>query len=494
MRRLVPVLFLAATAAVPAVAEAFCGFYVAGADAQLFNNATQVVLMREGTRTVMSMQNNYQGPAEDFAMVVPVPAVLQEENVKTLPASIFARVDALSSPRLVEYWEQDPCWRPRPRRMRAKSMARRSAMPAAEGAAAPRDYGVTVEAQFAVGEYEIVILSAEDSLGLYDWLKDNRYKIPDGAERVLRPYVSSGMKFFVAKVDIDKVTYDASGRTMLSPLRFHYDSDVFNLPVRLGLLNSRGTQDLIVYILARNQRYEVANYENVTIPTNLHVRKRTRQRFGSFYASLFDRTLRQNRGAVVTEYSWQAMKCDPCPGPSAALTGQELATLGADVIDGAGQIATPRPGGPQGRRVRRPVMVRGGEFVLTRLHTRYGKRSLGEDLIFKAAPPLAGGREVRNANGRLEKGAQSAGTNTFQARYIIRHRWRGKVTCQNPQWGRWGGPPPQVLARRKGNSGPSVATDLGLLKQRKVRLSRFLLQSVPELGLRWRPREKKKAD
>ena len=55
---------------------------------------------------------------------------------------------------------------------------------------------------------------------------------------------------------------------MLSPLRFHYDSESFSLPVRLGLVNSRGTQDLLIHILARNQRYEVANYPNVTIPTN----------------------------------------------------------------------------------------------------------------------------------------------------------------------------------------------------------------------------------
>ena len=70
----------------PREAEAFCGFYVAGADAELYNNATMVVLMRDGTRTVLSMANNYQGPPEDFAMVVPVPVVLQESDVKVLPA------------------------------------------------------------------------------------------------------------------------------------------------------------------------------------------------------------------------------------------------------------------------------------------------------------------------------------------------------------------------------------------------------------------------
>src|SRR6202158_3809742 len=112
MRGLVVTVTLAIVLLSARIASAFCGFYVAGADAKLFNNATQVVLMREGTRTVLSLQNNYQGPPENFAMVVPVPVVLQKENVKTLPREVFAHVDQLAAPRLVEYWEQDPCPRP----------------------------------------------------------------------------------------------------------------------------------------------------------------------------------------------------------------------------------------------------------------------------------------------------------------------------------------------------------------------------------------------
>src|SRR6478609_1845326 len=99
----------------PVAAHAFCGFYVAGGGAELFNNATQVVLMRDGTKTVLSMQNNYQGPPEDFAMVIPVPVVLKKEQVKTLPKEVFGRIDTLSAPRLVEYWEQDPCYVEPPR-------------------------------------------------------------------------------------------------------------------------------------------------------------------------------------------------------------------------------------------------------------------------------------------------------------------------------------------------------------------------------------------
>ena len=471
----------------PRTADAFCGFYVAGAGAKLYNDATQVVLMRQGTRTVLSMQNNYKGPATDFAMVVPVPTVLQKSNVKVLPPRIFERVDQLSSPRLVEYWEQDPCAIPKMPKLAMKrpmvsgrSMAKRSRKKA------DKDYQVTVEARFEVGEYEILILSAEEAVGLENWLVDNKYKIPKGAAKVLRPYIASGMKFFVAKVDIEKVKYDKSGRTKLSPLRFHYDSDVFSLPVRLGLLNSSGQQDLLVYILARNQRYELANYQNVTIPTNLRVRKRTRFHFARFYNSLFDDVMRKNPRSVVTEYSWQAMKCDPCPGPNAALQPWELATLGADVL-GGGSMARSRPG-RRGRRVR----FRGGGFVLTRLHTRYSKRTLGEDLIFKAASPIVGGREFIRGK-RVEQGSHESSINNFQARYIIRHRWTGKITCENPRRGRWGGPPRWIAAKNQNaSSRPAVATDLGLRKRRKVPVANYVLQHVPEIGLRWKYKGKRK--
>ncbi|HWO23051.1 MAG TPA: DUF2330 domain-containing protein, partial [Kofleriaceae bacterium] len=318
-----------ATLCLPRAAEAFCGFYVSGSNQQLAADATQVVLMRKGTRTVLSMQNNYKGPPEAFAMVIPVPTVLKEPDVKTLPKAVFANVERMGAPRLVEYWEQDPCRSLEVYKMRPGGGP--VPAPVARGSGGGGgDLGVTVEAQFTVGEYQIVILSAKESTGLDTWLRREKYNIPAGAEPLLRPYVESGMKFFVAKVDPKKVQF-VGGRAELSPLRFHYDHERFELPIRLGLANSTGTQDLIVSILAPGQRYEVANYKNVTIPTNLDVDDAVRDRFGAFYASLFDRTIERNPGAVVTEYAWQASTCDPCPGPT--LTSNDFMTLGADVLE-----------------------------------------------------------------------------------------------------------------------------------------------------------------
>ncbi|MFT3709057.1 MAG: DUF2330 domain-containing protein [Archangium sp.] len=408
-------------------AHAFCGFYVAGGGASLFNNATQVVLMREGTRTVLSMQNNYQGPPENFAMVIPVPVVLKKENVKTLSRDIFERVDKLAAPRLVEYWEVDPCYVEPDYFLDAIGGAPGVGGLGMRGTGAGGSgLGVKIEAQFTVGEYEIVVLSAKDALGLDTWLKQENYKIPEGAEPLFRPYIQQGMKFFVAKVDVKKVKFDEKTKmAALSPLRFHYDSEKFELPIRLGLINAKSQQDLIVHILARNQRYEVANYANVTIPTNIDLVPSAKSEFPYFYVSLFDRTVKNNPKAVVTEYAWQASSCDPCP--TTPLTPEDFQTLGADVVPSKGAV--------------RDMYNPAEGYVLTRLHARYDKNTAGEDLVFKAAKPIVGGREFLTDGKSLEQGFKEDSWNNFQARYAIRYPWTGPVKCEKPVWGRWGGPP-----------------------------------------------------
>jgi hypothetical protein len=456
---------VAAAIVAPHTAHAFCGFYVAPGDQKMFNDATQVVLMRSGTRTVLAMQNNYKGPPDAFAMVVPVPVVLHDGDVKTLPREVFDHVEQMGAPRLVEYWEQDPCPAPPAAPGHADAAAASVpdlALPAVQQT--PRDLGVTVEARFTVAEYQIVILSAKDSTGLDAWLQREHYAIPPAAEPLLRPYVEAGSKWFVAKVDPAKVKF-VDGRAALSPLRFHYDADEFSRPIRLGLANSSGTQDLIVNILAPQQRYEVANGKNVTIPTNLDLSSQMKDRFAAFYTALFDRTLEKNPGAIVTEYAWQATTCDPCPGP--VLDPSELMTLGADVLGGSRDKPGPYPG---------------ADFVLTRLHARYGK-TVTDDLRFKEAPPIVGGRESVSANGKLEEGARPDSYNNFQARYAIRYPWTGPITCSKPVRNVWGGPPPE-LAGKIEYAAARAATNLAFAPRSEVTLAAAVLQDVPEIDLR----------
>ena len=245
-------------------AQAFCGFYVAKADTRLFNKASEVALVRDGTRTAMTMANDFRGELKEFAIVIPVPVVPRREQIEIGDKAVLDHLDAFSAPRLVEYFDEDPC-APR-RKYEAVPMAQAPA-PSLGASARARDkaLGVRVEAQYAVGEYDILILSAEQSGGLETWLKENGYRIPQGASPVLGSYIRQGMKFFVAKVNLKEQA--KTGAAYLRPLRVSYESPRFMLPIRLGTVNADGPQDLVILSVSRRGRVETTNYMTVKLPT-----------------------------------------------------------------------------------------------------------------------------------------------------------------------------------------------------------------------------------
>ena len=227
-------------------ALAFCGFYVAKADSSLYNQASQVIIARDDDRTVLTMSNDYQGEVKDFAMVVPVPVILQEEQVHVGEAKILQRLDDFSAPRLVEYFDEDPCNPVLFQEDLTFQSVPRASSPTKNKVEA--DLGVTVEEQFSIGEYDIVILSAKESDGLETWLIQNDYKIPKGARKLLQPYIKQNLKFFVAKVNLEE--FNSNGFEKLRPISMAFESPKFMLPIRLGMMNANGDQDLIVYLLS----------------------------------------------------------------------------------------------------------------------------------------------------------------------------------------------------------------------------------------------------
>ena len=384
-------------------ASAFCGFYVGKADAKLFNEASQVILVRDGNRTVISMRNDFQGDLSEFALVVPVPVVLQKSQIHIGDPKTFERIDAYSAPRLAEYFDPNPCDLPRrDRQMGAMNQALPASM-AKEADKKDKALGVTVEAQYTVGEYDIAILSATESNGLETWLRQSGYRIPAGASKALRPYVRQNLKFFVARVNLTEQA--KTGFSYLRPLQFVFEYERFMLPVRLGMLNARGPQDLVVYALTRNGRVETTNYRTVKLPANVELPTYTRAEFGKFYKALFEnQSKREDYRVVWTEYFWDMAWCDPCAADP--LSPEELKRAGVFWLGGdepaigvapgtAPRVATPRAGsGAQ------PVM-------LTRLHLRYTPETLPEDLMFQ----------------------ETQDRQNFQTRYVLRHAWNGDAAA-----------------------------------------------------------------
>jgi len=388
MRTLILILTTTLTVAISSTAHAFCGFYVARADTSLYNQASQVVLVRDANRTVITMANDFQGAVKDFAVVVPVPTFIEREQINVADNALLEHLDAYTAPRLVEYNDPDPCAR--------YEIAMRNSMQDMPASATMekdkergRALGVTIEASYTVGEYDILILSAEESGGLIHWLTENDYNIPKGAEKVVDSYLRQDMRFFVAKVNLQEQS--KLGYAKLRPLQVAYESNKFMLPIRLGTLNANGKQELYVYALTRTGRVETTNYRTVKLPSDKEIPEFVQAEFGDFYRALFaQETRKENERAVFIEYAWDMAWCDPCaadPMSPAELRRLGVFWLGSD----AGGFA-PSPA---------------QNVFVTRLHVSYDSRHFPEDLVFQ----------------------ETGDRQNYQGRYVIRHPWKAQTSC-----------------------------------------------------------------
>ena len=368
-------------------ASAFCGFYVGKADNKLFNKASEVAIARHDDKTVITMANDFKGDVKEFALVVPVPTVLEKEQIHVGEAALLKHLADYSAPRLVEYFDENPCRRYE--LMERKMDAFKSMPQSAPSRERDRALGVTVEAQYTVGEYDILILSAKESAGLETWLTENGYRIPNGASPVLHSYLKQNLKFFVARVNLGEQA--KLGLAHLRPLQIAFESPKFMLPIRLGTVNADGAQELFIYFLTKQGRVETTNYRTVRLPEAQEIPLYVKDKFGDFYRDLFTQQVkRENERGVFLEYAWDMNWCDPCAANP--LSADELRSLGVFWQD-SGRLG--KGMGPA------------QNVFLTRLHIHYDAAHFPEDLIFQ----------------------ETSDRVNFQARYILRHPWTGGDEC-----------------------------------------------------------------
>lgn len=382
-------------------AAAFCGFYVSKADGTLKNKTSQVILVRDGNRNVITMYNDFKGNLKDFAMVVPVPVVLQKKDIKVVDQQIFNTLNDYSKPRLVEYYDHNPC---EPQRVYDSNVMLQGSVPGLsmkrKSDKLEEKSSVRIEAQYIVGEYDILILSATESAGLKTWLDENGYKIPAGAEEVLEPYIKSNLKFFVVKVN-EEEKKKLPGN-FLRPIQISFNSPKFMLPIRLGMANSDGDQDMIVYAFSKKGRVEAVNYRTVSVPTSKNVPLFVKDNFGNFYSNLFQHQwVREGKSVAMLEYAWDVspqnfMKCDPCVATAPSV--QDLVQAGVWWVNrnwnDYSDVGTDDD--------------YSNKVYFTRLHVRYNRDKFPQDLVFQVTP----------------------NTENYQARYIITHPATGEFNCE----------------------------------------------------------------
>jgi len=402
-------------------AHAFCGFYVAKADTKIFNKASQVVLARQDDKTVITMVNDYKGDPKEFAVVIPVPTLIERGQINIGDKKVMDHLEAYTSPRLVEYFDGSPCQLV----LTERRMSRDAALPAAQSSLQRAEaLGITVQAQYTVGEYDIVILSAKQSQGLETWLKENGYRLPKGASSVLGSYITQKMHFFVAKVNVKEQS--KLGFSYLRPIQVAYESPKFMLPLRLGTLNADGAQELFIYALTQKGRVEPTNYRSIKLPSGMDLPVYIKNHFQKFYRDMFDQQVKKvDMRAVFTEYAWDMNWCDPCAAEP--LSFEELRSLGVFWLADARPEFAPNQSGAR-------------DVFVTRMHMRYDAQRFPEDLVFQ----------------------ETADRNNFQARYVLRHPWRGDRECPaNEEYRR-------ALLRRQENEARQLA-DLTGWKLEEIR-------------------------
>ena len=186
----------------------------------------------------------------------------------------------------------------------------------------------------------------------------------------------------------------------LRPIQMTFSTPKFMLPIRLGMANALGTQDMVIYAFSKKGRVEVSNYRTLKVPTNNNIPEFIRDTFGAFYRSVFDQTWKGNKNAIFLEYAWNLsgnnfVKCDPCSTNPPTY---------ADLKDAGVHWVT--YGNEQGRWGGGADYH--GDLYFTRLHVRYDRANFPQDLDFQETP----------------------NQENFQARYVMHIANHEEMNCE----------------------------------------------------------------
>jgi hypothetical protein len=364
-----------------------------------YTPASAVVLVRDGRRTVLTIEAAYRGPATDLSMVVPIPSAINREAVRTVSGTLFRRLDGETAPRVRHVWP--PCPR-MPMRAGASAQSEGggdgfAGRTRTEAERLQEDFGVEIQDEWPVDEYDVTLLGAEQSTGLLAFLRERGLELPNVAETMLRGYIESGHRFALFHVDPQRAQRIGE-MMMLSPIQIEYESDELRVPVRLGTLNSPGEQELLLYVLSPEGRYEVANRTNLTAPTDIRMRPNARGAFAELYTSVTDELFRRNPGAAITEYAHVV------PGRLSRAAESFGMTVEHDRI----------------RTVDWHIVGRepGRRWTLSRIRHRYGTDA-NDDLTLRQAAPL---RLTRRWRYPALRQRVREGENGFHVQYIVEHR------------------------------------------------------------------------
>lgn len=209
--------------------------------------AEQIIFRKDGSRVRAIVLIQYQGSAEDFSWVLPVPGVPELSVGSDL---LFQTLEATTRPQFTLEVTGEACFTD-------NTLSRGGLGVDVLTDAPPEDDGVEVLQELAVGPFDIQIVRSENPDAMTQWLDDNNYDLTDRGRELIAPYVEEGMNFVAMRLQQDKGVGD------IEPIQLVYESERPMIPIRLTAVATQPNLGVLVWILGDSQAIPV-NYLHVT--------------------------------------------------------------------------------------------------------------------------------------------------------------------------------------------------------------------------------------
>jgi hypothetical protein len=492
-----------------------------GNGARVVHTVHEAVMLK-GNVSVVTIMIDYDGPLDPFALLMPVPTDVTPVHVQAVKREFMARLEQLSAPRYHAFYEMDPCqegeveqdWDVRYQAADSGFLAPPFMPPPERNWTVPNEIGIATKPVFKGGESEFRfhVLPLREPLAIKTWLSKRGYNVSPDVLDALSRGLQKQPRLLVAEVNVQRAELLGNGGLQLGGIRYWSREPFTEIEATLGLQNSAPAQDLFIYVLHPNARYQAKNRANLFLPTNLEVDAEAAEHLAGLYNAVFDAKL--TPGAAVTEFVWPTHGCgEPCP--NAPLTLYELMSLGGDVMESefvSPAARNPDPGPEsdpekqefelqvQGKSTlertraihqhqkdrwelaRRRALIARQRYVLSRLHLRYDRNTLQSDVELEpTTEPIEGGIGIpAGPQGLLFNGARRGQENRYQTRFVNLFVWDHGMQCPKLTRWRWG---------RRWKSLDSVwrkvwlAEDLPHNSRDKGQIAKWVHAPLPELGV-----------
>lgn len=239
---LIIILFIILMLFVPIFADG--GFFPVEVE-QMGNSAEspnqRAIIIHNGNLETMILQVKFSGKASDFAWVVPVASLPEENSIQLESDSIFTQLHDMTQPKVYRYNSAklggDRGWD--------------NSAPLEEINSAR----VQVWQNASVGPYEVNIISGNSSQALKDWLNVHGYNYTQASDEILDFYIQKEWYFMATKVIIEDQSADKNTtyQAGLPALKVSFSTEEPVFPLRISEISSAKNNEIEIYVAAKHR-------------------------------------------------------------------------------------------------------------------------------------------------------------------------------------------------------------------------------------------------